>query len=57
MKYIKYSTVEPSFTYSSIYILLIYVLFVLNALLSIRTQIWYTYFTKRTQIQYTYYPK
>jgi hypothetical protein len=38
-------TVEPRFTYSSIYILSIYVLLILNVLLYIRTKIRFTYFT------------
>jgi hypothetical protein len=50
------NTVKPRFTYSSIYILsTIYVLFLFNVLLYIRTQIRFTYFILHTQIRYTYF--
>jgi hypothetical protein len=48
-------TVKPQPTYSSIYVLLIYVLYFFNVLLYIRTQIWFTYFVLHTWIRFTYF--
>jgi hypothetical protein len=47
--YTDLSTVKPRFTYSSLYVLLIYVLF-FNVLLNVRTPIRFTYFVVRTRI-------
>ncbi len=49
-----YGTIKPQFTYSSLYVLSIYVLLFFYILLYIRTQIWFTYFVLRTQVWYTY---
>ncbi len=48
-------TVEPRFTYTSVYVLSLYVLFFFYVLLKIRTRIWYTYIVLRTRVQYTYF--